>query len=86
MLYEVITPTATRASDGLGPLFNARSCAGCHPGDGRGRPPQSAAEISGLVLKLSGADGAPHPVHGSQLQDRAVPGVPAEGALSYNFV
>lgn len=81
----VAAPTATRASDGLGPLFNARSCAGCHPGDGRGHPPQSTAEISGMVLKLSGADGAPHPVHGSQLQDRAVPGVPAEGALTLEW-
>lgn len=32
-------PAATRLSDGLGPLYNARSCHGCHVRDGRGRPP-----------------------------------------------
>ena len=30
-------PASTDATDGLGPLFNARSCASCHPKGGRGR-------------------------------------------------
>lgn len=34
----VSSPTATTASDGLGPLYNARSCIACHPGGGRGHP------------------------------------------------
>ncbi|MFT5486178.1 MAG: CxxC motif-containing protein (DUF1111 family) [Paracoccaceae bacterium] len=35
----VSSPASTTASDGLGPLFNARSCQRCHLKDGRGHPP-----------------------------------------------
>lgn len=35
----VAAPSSTRASDGLGPLYNARGCQNCHLKDGRGRPP-----------------------------------------------
>ena len=35
----VSSPASTLASDGLGPLFNARSCQRCHLKDGRGHPP-----------------------------------------------
>ena len=42
----VSAPSSTRSSDGLGPLFNARSCQTCHLKDGRGHPPP-----------LNGADG-----------------------------
>ena len=31
----VTAPSSTQASDGLGPLFNARSCQNCHLKDGR---------------------------------------------------
>ncbi len=34
-------PASTRSSDGLGPLFNARSCQRCHFKDGRGHPPSA---------------------------------------------
>lgn len=34
----VSAPASTRSSDGLGPLFNARSCAQCHPVGGEGQP------------------------------------------------
>ncbi|MGO8366685.1 di-heme oxidoredictase family protein, partial [Rhizobium johnstonii] len=36
----VSSPSSTQASDGLGTLFNARSCMSCHVNDGRGRPPE----------------------------------------------
>ncbi len=43
-------------SDGLGPLYNARSCGSCHRRDGRGRPPDNShtgdAAVS-MLLKLS---------------------------------
>ena len=42
----VSAPSSTHSSDGLGPLFNARSCQTCHVKDGRGHPPP-----------LNGADG-----------------------------
>lgn len=35
----VSSPSSTSASDGLGPLYNARSCQSCHIRDGRGHPP-----------------------------------------------
>ncbi|EJK78626.1 di-heme oxidoredictase family protein, partial [Rhizobium sp. AP16] len=38
----VSAPSSTQASDGLGPLFNARSCQSCHIRDGRGHPPDAA--------------------------------------------
>ncbi|MDE0908616.1 MAG: thiol oxidoreductase, partial [SAR324 cluster bacterium] len=31
--------SSTKSADGLGPLFNARSCQRCHLKDGRGHPP-----------------------------------------------
>src|SRR6185436_6799248 len=34
----VSSPSSTQASDGLGPLYNARSCQSCHIKDGRGHP------------------------------------------------
>ena len=36
----VTAPSSTQAADGLGPLFNARSCQRCHLKDGRGHPPK----------------------------------------------
>ncbi len=52
----VSAPSSTEASDGLGPLFNARSCQGCHLKDGRGRPPLANwpdDEAISLFLRLS---------------------------------
>ncbi|WP_042694230.1 di-heme oxidoredictase family protein, partial [Azospirillum sp. B506] len=40
----VAAPTATQAADGLGPLYNARSCATCHPRGSGGRPPDPAVK------------------------------------------
>lgn len=37
----VSAPASTDASDGLGPLHNARSCQRCHIKDGRGHPPEA---------------------------------------------
>src|SRR5687768_15871601 len=37
-------PSSNTSRDGLGPLFNARSCSTCHFKDGRGRPPLDGDE------------------------------------------
>lgn len=37
----VSAPSSTRGSDGLGPLYNSRSCQSCHLKDGRGHPPSA---------------------------------------------
>ena len=72
--------------DGLGPLFNRSSCAGCHIRDGRGRPPLPREDrmLSKLVrLSIPGQDAnggpLPHPVYGGQFQEQGILGVAAEG-------
>lgn len=88
----VEAPASTGRRDGLGPLFNARSCAACHLRDGRGRPPESPDEpFLGLLLRLSvpGVDAVggplPDPNYGGQLQPFALPDVPAEAAASVAY-
>ncbi len=88
----VTAPASTTARDGLGPHFNARSCAGCHFKDGRGRPPAFDGEApTGFLLRLSvpGSDmhGAPaaEPNYGGQLQDEAIMGVESEGAFQVSY-
>jgi len=52
----VSSPSSTTASDGLGPLYNARSCLRCHVNNGRGKPPepdQAQANARSLFLRLS---------------------------------
>jgi CxxC motif-containing protein (DUF1111 family) len=82
----VTAPSSTEGSDGLGPLFNARSCSACHFRDGRGRPPVEPDEpFVALLFRLSipgrAADGGPLPEasYGGQLNQQAILGVPPEG-------
>jgi CxxC motif-containing protein (DUF1111 family) len=52
----VSAPSSTRSSDGLGPLYNARSCQHCHLKDGRGHPPRGNWPVDNAVsmfLRLS---------------------------------
>ncbi|HEY9281724.1 MAG TPA: di-heme oxidoredictase family protein [Eoetvoesiella sp.] len=53
----VSSPSSTLASDGLGPLFNARSCQACHVKDGRGTvpgfEPLGRSDVVALLLRLS---------------------------------
>lgn len=93
----VTSPASTQASDGLGPLFNARSCQRCHLKDGRGHPPSSPDDLAtSMFLRLSVpartdeerkalADKTmlriAEPTYGGQLQDLAIPGLPAEGRM-----
>lgn len=52
----VSSPASTKSSDGLGPLFNARSCQRCHLKDGRGHPPSAnwpGDNAISMLLKLS---------------------------------
>ncbi|MBY4588363.1 MULTISPECIES: di-heme oxidoredictase family protein [Rhizobium] len=96
----VSSPSSTQASDGLGPLFNARSCMSCHVNDGRGKPPEGGPSAVSMFLRLSraaatpeeekaiaGADilNFPDPVYGHQLQDLAVPGLAAEGRMTIRY-
>jgi CxxC motif-containing protein (DUF1111 family) len=52
----VSAPASTDATDGLGPLFNARACQACHLKDGRGHPPFSADvpdDSGSMLVRLS---------------------------------
>ena len=51
----VSSPSSTQASDGLGPLFNARACQNCHLKDGRGHPPEGGADATSMFLRLARA-------------------------------
>ena len=88
----VTAPASTTARDGLGPLFNARSCASCHFKDGRGRAPAFDGEApTGLLVRLGIPErdihGArlPEPNYGLQFQDTAVAGVADEGDLIVRY-
>lgn len=52
----VSAPASTQSSDGLGPLFNARSCQRCHLKDGRGQPPTADTDdydLASMLFRLS---------------------------------
>lgn len=84
----VMAPASTTGADGLGPLYNATSCSGCHSHDGRGRAPVGNENVTGLLFRLSvpGTDAhggpAPHPVYGGQFQNLSIPGVEREGGFA----
>ncbi len=94
----VAAPASTLASDGLGPLYNARGCQDCHLKDGRGHTPATpdASRVS-MFLRLSVPGGPvpegiadwiatqPDPTYGGQLQDLAAPGHPAEGRMDVTW-
>ena len=97
----VSAPSSTQASDGLGPLFNARACQSCHLKDGRGHPPEGdrptpprcscgwPAQPRRRRRRRRVADhdalNFPDPVYGGQLQDLAVPGLPGEGKMAISY-
>jgi CxxC motif-containing protein (DUF1111 family) len=96
----VSSPSSTLASDGLGPLYNARSCQRCHIKDGRGHPPENAEDNSiSMFLRVSipGTDAdaieqiegyiatRPDPVYDTQMQDFAVQGHPSEYRLEISY-
>jgi CxxC motif-containing protein (DUF1111 family) len=88
-LNWVSAPASVSERDGLGPLFNARSCSGCHFKDGRGRPPEPGQPMSTMLVRVSvpGKPGAPtwDPTYGDQLQGLALPGISAEADVLVDY-
>lgn len=94
----VASPASTLASDGLGPLYNARACQDCHLKDGRGHTPEGPEDgrVS-MFLRLSVPGGtspaevkewlatSDEPTYGGQLQDFAAPGHLAEGRMEVTW-
>lgn len=72
----VIAPSSTKDRDGLGPLFNARSCVACHDAGGRARAPEAGEFLPlALIIRLGSTDRNimdVDPVYGGQLQPRAI--------------
>jgi CxxC motif-containing protein (DUF1111 family) len=88
----VMAGSSTSGSDGLGPVFNARSCSSCHFRDGRGAPPRTPDEsFIGLLFRLSipgeNPEGGPmgDPNYGTQLNQAAVLRVPREGRATVAY-
>lgn len=87
----VIAPSNDQEIDGLGPLHNSISCLACHPGNGRGRAPDSPKEkMRSMLVRLSvpgmsAFHSKPHPVYGRQLQELAIPNVPGEGRAELHY-
>lgn len=86
----VTAPASAAGFDGLGPLFNARSCSSCHAHDGRSRPPlPDEVDRHGLLVRIgvrtkNGPD-APHPAYGVQIQDAAIPDVRPEARVDLHW-
>ncbi len=93
----IAAPASTRASDGLGPYYNARACQDCHLKDGRGHVPVPGTRGVSLFLRIALPGGSapseiadylatqPDPVLGSQLQDFASPGQTPEGRMRITY-
>ena len=92
--FWVPAPSSTTASDGLGPLFNTRSCNNCHVNNGRGHAPEaniSGTSVPSFLIRL----GKSYPIvnnksnkiyphigdkrYGHQFQGQSSPGILPEG-------
>jgi CxxC motif-containing protein (DUF1111 family) len=88
----VQAPASVKSFDGLGPMFNRVSCAGCHTKDGRGEPPANGkGPMNSMLLRISvpgtGEHGAPNPVpgYGDQLSERAIGNLAPEGVAEITY-
>ena len=84
----IVAPATAGARDGLGPLFNARSCDQCHNNDGRGAPPlrpneRPIALVFQFATPTPGSNNEPgsDPHYGGNLNPFAIGTIPAEGTV-----
>ena len=80
----VMAPASAASRDGLGPLFNARSCSACHPLDGRGSP--DSVSLILRVSMLQDGVGMPHPTYGDQIQTLAIPGAMPDAEITLEWL
>ncbi len=93
--FEAVFVTAPAVvNPGLGPIYNNVSCINCHARDGRGRPPGVDEKFVSMLFRLSlpnteneGDVKSPIPVpgYGTQLNNRAIYGTPAEGSVKIEY-
>ncbi|HKQ94085.1 MAG TPA: di-heme oxidoredictase family protein [Aestuariivirgaceae bacterium] len=79
----IASPSSTSSANGLGPLFNATSCDGCHKGGGPASFVADGGSLAarGFVVRLVAPDGLPDPLYGRQLQERGIPGMVPEARI-----
>ena len=88
----VTEPSSTVDLDGLGPLFNARSCGACHFKDGRAAPPITREEKPlGLLFRLGRPSAIewvqlPDNSYGNQFQPNALFGLKSEGDVIVDYI
>ena len=81
----ISAPASTKSADGLGPLYNARSCASCHTVARRQPRDESGQAVSSaIIFKFVGSAGG-DPTYGAQLQTAGVHGLPAEGRVQIAY-
>ena len=92
--FEAVFITVpAEVNPGLGPVYNNISCINCHTRDGRGRAPTSGEKLTSMLFRVSlpnpegdGTQGpVPVPGFGTQLNNRAIFGVPPEGTVTINY-
>lgn len=79
----VQAPASTNSADGLGPLFNAGSCAACHKNGQAARfsSVDGVLGSAGFVVRLGDAQGHADPLLGRQLQEHTIPGLLPEARI-----
>ncbi len=88
----VETPSSTPLRDGLGPVYNAVSCAACHIRDGRGPglPDKAGKVLTSLLFRFkymkSFTSFTDHPSYGGQLQPQGTSNIPSEGEAHVSFI
>lgn len=95
-IWEDSRLTSNTAKDGLGPLFNSKSCDGCHINDGRGHLPEEIygdTDSVSIVIHLgrnnedlnSDYKYIPDKVYGSQINEFSVEGVLKESDITFEY-
>ena len=90
--FWVSSPASTKGTDGLGPLYNARSCAECHVRTGRGTITLSSSEDGkpirlhkSTLVRIGLPDGRMHPIYGTQIQPQAIAGMNGEAKVKITW-
>lgn len=85
----IVAPSSTVARDGLGPFFNARSCASCHFKDGRGKPPKEGELLESILLRVSIKDKdnnfIPSHIYGDQIQGFGINNLKGEADINVEY-
>ncbi|MBQ46553.1 MAG: thiol oxidoreductase [Zetaproteobacteria bacterium] len=88
-----IAPASANTRDGIGPVFNARSCDACHVRDGKGKPPTAEGGVfTSMLVRISIKGNDPHgaplpvPAYGDQIQNFSIPDVEAEAQPRVTYI